>query len=475
MTRVLLINPPSPERLGTPLLGLQYVAASALAAGAEVRVIDAAARFHDPTPEDILAEAERFDPDIVGFSLFSRWVLQGYRLAERMQGRFPMLVAGGAHATVRPDETLAQGFDIAVTGEAEHTIRHLIAVREGSKALDEVPGIRFRDDTGRIHTTPSAGFIDDLDALPPPVEAQHLFDPDWYDQTGAEVIPGGLLTSRGCPARCTFCANYVTGRGFRYRSGENVAAELNAWHARSGATFFPCWDDALTAHKKRVFELCDTLQRDVAFDLKWSAITRANQVTPEMLRAMKDAGLVAVNFGVESGDDDILRQIKKGVTTDQVVRGLEWAKEEGLVTAANFMVGFPDDTPETLENTLRFLERIAPLVDSFSTLGVLVPFPGTPLYEDYHEQYGFTDWWLEERCFNYDAAPPTEDFDRFYRHYIDDANLGLDFFRYDTPTRDMTRDVLRYKAEHNLVRMGLMTDPVHRPEPVEAAIEPVPA
>ena len=119
-------------------------------------------------------------------------------------------------------------------------------------------------------------------------------------------------------------------------------------------------------------------------------------VTPELLPAMRRAGLVAVNFGVESGDDQILRAIKKGITTEHVVRALEWAKEEGLSTACNFMLGFPQETPAALDRTLRFMERIAPLVDSFSTMGVLVPFPGTPLYDDYHERFGFTDWWLRE-------------------------------------------------------------------------------
>src|SRR5262249_2860697 len=153
---------------------------------------------------------------------------------------------------------------------------------------------------------------------------------------------------------------------------------------------------------------------------RWSAITRASMVKPELLRAMRRAGLMHINFGVESGDDAILKAIKKGITTGHVVRALEWAKAEGLRTACNFMLGFPQETPAALERTLRFMERIAPLVDSFSTLGVLVPFPGTPLYDDYHAAHGFTEWWLREECSHYERPPPVSDSDRFYRHYIDD-------------------------------------------------------
>jgi hypothetical protein len=174
-----------------------------------------------------------------------------------------------------------------------------------------------------------------------------------------------------------------------------------------------------------------------------------------------------VNFGVESGDNESLRSIKKDITTEQVVRALEWSKHEGLMTACNFMLGFPQETPQALERTLRFMERIAPLVDTFSTLGVLVPFPGTPLYDEYHEQHGFTNWWLRKECSHYAAAPDVGDFDRFYRHYIDDANLELDFFHYGSDMRELMRLCMKFKAEHNLKRMGLLKDPIFRAGPPE--------
>ena len=464
--RVLLINPPSPEQLGAPLLGQQYVAAALVRHGCDVRVIDAAARYFAESDDWIVAEVAAFGADVVGIGLFPRWVWHAYRLGERLRDVAPLLVAGGAHATVRPAETLAHGFDVAIAGEAEATILHLVDAVIARRPLSEVPGILYRDRDGAIRSGSCANAIADLDALASPQLAQPLYDNGWYDPAATEVIPGGILTSRGCPARCTFCANYVTGRKFRYRRAECVVEELNAYHALTGASFFPCWDDALTADRARLFQLCDSIERGVRFPLSWSAITRATMVTPELLGAMRRAGLVAVNFGVESGDDQILRAIKKGITTDHVVRALEWAKAEGLHTACNFMLGFPQETPAALDRTLRFMERIAPLVDSFSTMGVLVPFPGTPLYEDYHAQFGFTDWWLREECSRYEAPPPMDDFDRFYRHYIDDANLELDFFHYSAEMRDRMRDCMRYKAEHNLRKMGLLKDPVFRPAPV---------
>jgi anaerobic magnesium-protoporphyrin IX monomethyl ester cyclase len=454
--RVLLIHPPSPEQLGSPLLGLQYVAASLLAHGCEVRVIDAAARYFPHDSDWIVNEAHSFAPQIVGVSLFTRWVWHAYGLVERLRGGPWLLVSGGAHTTVRPEETLDAGFDIALTGEAELALTRVVDWVKGKDELGSIPGSVFRQTDGSIGYGPPSKFVETLDELPPPYFAQSLFDPRWYDPSGRQTAPGGILTSRGCPARCTFCANVVTGRSFRHRSAENVTAEINAWHEQCGIDHFPIWDDAFTSNPSRLIELCAAMERDLRFPFSFGAITRANMVTRELLRAMRRAGLVHVNFGVESGDDEILKAIKKGVRTDHVVRALEWAKEEGLTTACNFMLGFPQETPVELERTLRFMERIAPMVDAFSTMGVVVPFPGTPMYEEYHFAYDFTNWWLRPDYSHYTPPPPLEDADRYYRYYIDDGNLELGFFRYDIATKLSIRECLRFKAEHNLQRMGLM-------------------
>jgi radical SAM superfamily enzyme YgiQ (UPF0313 family) len=348
MSRVLLINPPSPERLGTP-------------------------RFHaDEDP--IVREAVAFAPDVIGVALFTRYVLTAYRLVERLAGLDALLVAGGPHATVLPEEALDRGFDVVVAGEAEIAFPRL---------LDAV-------DRG---------------------------DP-------------------GCPARCTFCANYVTGRKLRHHSPENVVERLTGWHRRTGATFFPFWDDAFTADRRRLAPLCRAFGEDLPFDLGFSAITRADLVTRESLRTMRRAGLVTAGYGVESGDDAVLEAIGKGVRTDRVVRALEWSKAEGVGTTASFMLGFPQETPAALTRTLRFMERIAPLVDSFGTEGVVVPFPGTPLYEEFADECGFREWWLEDWC----LAP--------------DGILERDFFRYPPESRDLIREGLRYQREHNAKRIG---------------------
>jgi anaerobic magnesium-protoporphyrin IX monomethyl ester cyclase len=453
MTRFLLINPPSPERLGGPLVGLQYVASALLAHGCEVRVIDAAAKAFSPQSGWILAEAERFSPEMVGFVLYTRWVWHAYRLVEQFRGRFPMLIAGGPHATACPEEVLRRGFDVAVLGEAEQAVTQLADQRSSAGVLQNIPGIQYRDAAGHMCGNGSATHIKDLDSLAFPHRSRHLFQSEWYGYPEWPPISNGLVSSRGCPARCTFCANYATGRKFRFRSARNVAAEMTESWSLSGTDFFPFWDDALTANPERLMKLCAVLERGLPFAPQWSAMTRVTMVQPPLLAAMKRAGLVQLNFGVESGDDETLQSIRKGIRTEHVIRALGMAQDAGLRTSCNFMFGFPGETPAALERTLRFMERIAPLVHFFSPSGILIPMPATPVYEQNHERFGFTDWWLKEEYSHYPARPESLSFEEFSRSSACDPALELDFFRYTEETRTMIRACLEFKAAHNLRRI----------------------
>jgi anaerobic magnesium-protoporphyrin IX monomethyl ester cyclase len=455
VTRVLLIVPPSPQRLGSPLLGLQYVAAALLDAGCEVRVIDGAARRFAHDDAWIAGEAEKFNPDMVGVGLFTHGARRAYALVDRLRARFPLLVAGGPHATACPEEPLRHGFDVAVIGEGEETLNRLVRVLRGETTLDRVAGIQYRAGDGTIRAGLEREPVNDLDALPYPQRSQHLFDRHWYTDTDAEMIPGGIITSRGCPAGCIFCAHYVTGNRVRSRSAANIVAEMNAYHRRFGTSFFQFWDDAFTADAERIRALCDGIAREIEFPLAFTASTRVTMVEPGMLRTLKGAGLGTIVFGVESGDPAILRAVKKGITIDHVLRALEWAKGAGLRTVCDFMLGFPQDTAASLERTLRFMERITPLVDTFSTMGVVIPFPGTPLYDDFHKRYGFTDWWLRESCDCSIPAPPISDLDNFKAYYCGDPALDYDFFHYSNEVREMIRGCLRFKGAHNLARMGM--------------------
>lgn len=427
MVRVLLVLPPLPQPMNTPYLGQQYIAAALLAAGHAVHCLDLANLSEAQASRRLANEMQAFRPDLVGMTLFTYNALAGYRLAETLAATGPLLIAGGPHPTILPDEPLAHGFDLSLSGEGEHAVTAVADILEKGGDFTAIPGLHSRAGRG-----PPDAAIEDLDALPFP----HL-----AAATGRlDAVAGGILTSRGCPARCTFCANYVTGRAYRWRSPENVVTEMRTLRRDFGLSHFPFWDDAFTARRPRLEALCDAiLDEPELAGVTWTCITPGNMVLPRDLERMRKAGCVAINFGIESGDATILRAIQKGQTPERILAAVQAAKAAGMTTIVNFMFGFPGEGPEELANTHALMRRLAPNTDFFNNFGVLVPFPGTAIYDRYHADYGFTGWWLDP-----DRIPSAPGADLGH-----DPALEKNFFSYDPHVRDRIADLVRWKADHN--------------------------
>ncbi|MBK7368254.1 MAG: B12-binding domain-containing radical SAM protein [Candidatus Eisenbacteria bacterium] len=464
MAKVLLILPHLPQRMGTPYLGQQYVASALLAAGHDVRCLDMAAVRFAGTDADAVALAWEWNPDIVGMTLFTYNALRGYRLAHALRGLTRCLVAGGPHVTALPHEALEHGFDVAIAGEAEHSLVALACALERGDAWPALPGLHATGLACTPHRT-----LEDLDALPLPLESYDCYDASRYS-AGAMVVPGGLMTSRGCPARCTFCANHVTGRVYRWRSAANVVAEMKALRRRHGVRHFPFWDDAFTARRVRLLELCAAIVAEPELaGCTWTCITPGNMVRPADLAVMREAGCVAINFGLESGDLNVLRDIRKGQHPDQVRDAVRSARDAGMTTIVNFMFGFPQEGVRELANTRAFMESIAPHTDYFNNRGVLVPFPGTEIYAREHERHSFTNWWLDPARIvdepNVHVLDP-----RASQEYLEhDPTLDLDFFHYEPAVRAAIADCVRFKARHNARTMHRFTLPHDAPAPVGAS------
>ena len=449
MARVLLILPHLPQRMGAPYLGQQYIAASLLGDGHEVKCLDLAAVRFTGGDDDAVAEAERFAPDIVGMTLFTLNARRGYGLARRLRHTTRLLVAGGPHPTVLPDEALAHGFDVSVVGEGERAIVALARLVDRGDAaipagLPEIAGVRSLHGHG-----PPGGVLDQLDELPYPLASYPAFDASAYS-AGGLVVPGGMMTSRGCPARCTFCANYVTGRAYRFRSTANIIGEMVALAERHDVMHFPFWDDAFTALRPRLNALCDAILAEPALaGCTWTCITPGNMVRPEDLERMREAGCVAVNFGIESGDYNILRVIQKGQRPEHVKSAVRAAKASGMITIVNFMFGFPEEGVAELGRTLALMEELAEHTDYFNNRGVLMPFPGTAIYAAHHAAYGFTGWWLDPA--RIPDEPDTQGLspEAVYALLERDPTLDQDFFHYSDSVREMIARCVRYKAQHN--------------------------
>ncbi|NVB83712.1 MAG: radical SAM protein [Kofleriaceae bacterium] len=445
MARVFLVNPPSPEPVKTPLLSFCHLAAALREGGHEVAIYDASTPFAPRGHADIAGRVRAFAPDLVGLHLKTLHVQPAYALAAALD-EF-VLVAGGPHATIVPAEPLAHGFDWVIRGEGEDALVELAEVVDGKRAAAEVAGLSWID-RGMVRHNPERPFNTELDRLAPPLTALDLFDPAWYGATST-LPPAGLLSSRGCPAACTFCSNDVTGRRFRYRSAASVAAEIGYLRERFDSVGFSFFDDSFAVGRRRVKELCDAIA-NVGAPVWWTCTAHPAHLDREVLADMKRAGCAGIDIGMESADPGMLVRIGKGVTVERVMQVLEWCAELGIHSVVNLMFGWPDETDEELDATIGFLDRAVDVAGGFNARGVVVPYPGTKVYEQNHERFGFTGWWLTERALEYPAFPTAWDEAEIARAYATDPALDRNFFRHPPHRVERIRAALVAKADATL-------------------------
>jgi len=456
VSRVLLINPPSPFSAASPPLGLSYLAASLLEGGHEVQVCDLAARF-PPSREDLVGLLEAWRPALVGVTLYTEVALATYDLVATLPRGEALWVAGGVHATAQPAEPLRFGFAVTVRGEGALTLRELADLLDrgtsGPDLLPAVPGLSWRDSSGELRATADRPRLQDLDALPPPHRAGALFPRRWYLPDGVGSLAVSLLTSRGCAGRCTFCSNEVTGRQPRLHSPARVLAELLALRQREGQVTCSFHDDAFTADRPRLLQLCRLFREQLTPRPVWWCESRVDGFDAEIAGPMREAGCRAVAFGVESGDPGVLRRIGKQITPEQVLAAFAAARGAGLLTHANIMFGFPGETEEELGQTLRLMERLAPHTTSFGALGLLVPYPGTAIYRRHAVEYGFTEWWLDRprvsrlnRPFlELEQGLTTAEQWPALQQQLETALLDVDFFRYPDGVRRRIEEGLAFR------------------------------
>jgi radical SAM superfamily enzyme YgiQ (UPF0313 family) len=448
MARVFLVNPPSPEPVRTPLLSFCHLAASLRAGGHEVAVLDASAPHAPHDHAEIAARLAAWRPDLVGLHLKTLHVQPAYALARRLADQFT-LVAGGPHATIVPDEPLHHGFDYVVRGEGEDALVELADAIAGTRAPADIAGLTWID-RGLPRHNPTRPFTTELDRLAPPLSALDLFDPRWYraapTEVGGVLAPAGILSSRGCPAACTFCSNDVTGRKFRYRSAASVAAEVALLREQHGLVGFSFFDDSFAVGRRRVAELCQAIVA-IGAPVWWTCTAHPAHLDREVLAEMKRAGCAGVDLGMESADPGMLVRIGKGVTVERVLEVLAWCTELEIHSVVNLMFGWPDETDAELEATIAFIDRAAPIAGGFNARGVVVPYPGTQIYERNHERFGFTGWWIREPPLQYLAFPTTWDEAEIQRAYADDPALDRNFFGHPPHRVRRIREALARKAD----------------------------
>jgi len=327
---------------------------------------------------DVVRVVPRFDAVAISTSTMS--FLEDAETLRELKQVHPQLatIVFGSHPTFMPEYSLAQdSVDIIVRHEPEFIIRDLFrAMRDGGEAWKRVGGIGFREGS-KIVLNPQYPFID-LDELPFPDVTMLPEGIDYYNPLVRRVPYMTTTTSKGCPGRCTFCtAPYFDGMKVRFQSTDYVVREIE-YFLEYGHREVYFRDDTFFVWKKRDREICQEIIRR-KLDVTWIANARIGMIDKETMMLAREAGCHTIKFGVESGVQEILDNVRKGYRVEQAYETFRWAKEAGLNTHAHVMLGMPGDTIETVEQTIQAVKELDPTTVTF---GICTPYPGTPLFDE---------------------------------------------------------------------------------------------
>jgi anaerobic magnesium-protoporphyrin IX monomethyl ester cyclase len=398
--RVTFVNPPYPkgsyQHVPFPPLGLGYLAAVLEKNQYEVDVIDCQAL--GISFDEFRNEIGNRKPSIVGITAITLTYNPALEVAKITKQVHPncLVVLGGPHATFWDEQALKDSpyLDVVVRKEGEITFLELVRRVENGISFDNVMGTTCRKD-GKILKNPDRPYIENLDELPFP--ARHLWPLEKLRKVEDVFY---LTTSRGCTSWCEFCeAVRMFGRRYRMRSPKNIVDELEYLHNTYNAKQFTFCDDAFTIDQARIEKLCEEIL-DRNLKIVWNCGTRVDKVTKELLINMKEAGCVSVWFGVESGSQEVLDVMNKGISTSQTIKAIGWVRELGLTPVPNVLLGFPGETKETAWRTIKFIEKVSP--DNVAFFNIATPLPGTPMYDQVKE-----NGWLRITDFDkYDCKTP---------------------------------------------------------------------
>jgi anaerobic magnesium-protoporphyrin IX monomethyl ester cyclase len=400
--KVTLVNPPYPPSAHAhpPFipLGLAYLGAIAERDGHQVTVIDCQAERL--SYDNFRSRINQIPSDVIGVTsttLLYNSAKQILTIAKETQSNAVTMI-GGSHVTFWDENALNEcpAIDVIVRREGEITFSELLQHIEAKKNFNDILGITFRDQEGKIVRNEDRPFIHDLDSLPTP--AYHLLPIDAFHRMGKTIFP--LVTSRGCVQWCDFCSTVrMFGRGYRSRNPKHVVDEIEMLHNKYGESQFTFYDDAFTINRKNTLELCADIKAR-KLKIEWDCETRVDAVDKELLEKMYDAGCITVWFGVESGSEKILGAMHKKINREQVREAFKTAQKAGLMTIASAVIGFPGETEETAWETINFINSLNP--DDIGCY-IATPYPGTPMYDDVVK-----NGWLKVTDFNkYDTATPT--------------------------------------------------------------------
>ncbi len=356
-----------------PLPGVAYIAGVVRAAGYEVAAQDMRV---EPSINSLFKKIREFKPDFIGLSFMAMEFQQVYDFVEVLKREFPdiPLVMGGSGSSTFEEQVLKKTkVEYIITREGEQALAELLSGKQQSK----IKGLIYMKD-GAIKKNPTRPFQTNLDKLPFP--AYDIFPLEKYADS---KIP--IVTSRGCPYSCTFCAMKASmGPAFRARSAENVVAEVEYWYGK-GYRYFHIVDDNFTFDMNRAERFCDLVIEKGMTDIKWDLRNgvRCDKLNENLLRKMKQAGCFYLALGIESLDQQVLDRMKKNLRVEDVKNAVEALRKAGIPFGGFFIVGLLDDTFNKFLKSYEFARTAGFEEVRFYNP---IPFPGTELYQELEDR-----------------------------------------------------------------------------------------
>lgn len=400
---ILLVNPSSSfvlrnfSEISLPEIpiNLASIAAVLEQEGHVVRVIDLNVVR---TKDEIVARVTEFRFDVVGFTATTPVITACYRTIHVIKKLLPAarIVLGGWHASALPEKTLEEcpDIDFVIKGEGEMTMVELVHALQHHESFDGIKGLAYRDIHGRVVTNADRPLVKNLDDLPFP--SRHLLPNDAYRRVGFTTVGGyfkkdlsitSIVTSRGCTGLCTFCADSIIyHHTCRFRSPENVVAEIEDAIKRHGFRIFFIIDANFTLSPKRVMRICELII-ERRLHIMWACAARVDCVDEEMLMAMKRAGCIRISYGIESGSPRVLRLMEKRISIQQIRDAVRATKRVGIPVYIYFVYGMPGETLHDVQLSRQLLMELDP---DYMTQSIATPFPGSELHA-----FAASRGWLE--------------------------------------------------------------------------------
>jgi len=416
---ILLINPYQTSRKGNiwtkiegamPPLGLAYISSYLESKGIDSKIIDMNAEQGDAETQ---VEKIKEKPDIIGITSMTSTIMNAYEIARLLKLKFPdtKIVFGGVHPTVLPEDVLSYNFiDYVIRGEGEYSFYKLVKGDD----IKTIHGLSYRENGNIIHN-PLGELINDLDSLPIP--AYNKLPVKKYIPTlgSYKRLPAiSMIASRGCPGKCTYCFGSYLGSRVRMHSVNYLIEEIKMLQKNYGIKEIMFYDDTFTTYRHKVKEFCKKII-DEKIDISWVCFSRVDTIDEETLILMKKAGCHQIMYGIESGSEEILKNINKKIDRQKAIEAVKITKKIGIECRTTFMLGNPGETEETILKTVKFAIELDPDIALFN---ITTPYPGTQMFKWAKENgYLKSEDWSKYDLSNMLMELPTISSEKIYEYY----------------------------------------------------------